>query len=214
MSEHRERDDALAPSVEEAARRLARPVPASPSLVPNVMAAIDRRGLPRRGAMRRLLQRRMLRLSPVQIGLMAASIALAGVFVGRYSRWGIERHESWAAGQSALALTATAGITPGPLTIAVEVHPRGVRFVLSAPEVRNVSLVGDFNGWRADATPLVRDPTTGLWTVDLPISAGRYSYAFVVDGRWMADPQSPRAPEDDFGRPNSVLVVNREASRT
>ena len=195
MTEHHERMDALPPALGDAARRLASPVPVSPSLLPAVMAAITGRPAPRRGMLRGLFQRRWLRVSPLQLGLAAASLAIAGVALGRYT----------AAGRDAAASV---------LTVAVEVRPQGVRFVINAPEVQRIALVGDFNGWNAEATPLVRDRSTGLWTVDLPISVGRYSYAFVVDGRWTADPNSPRAPEDDFGRPNSVLVVHREVSRT
>ena len=187
--------ECLPPALGEAVRRLARPVPVPPTLLPAIMAGVAGRPSPRRGVLRELLHRRWLRVSPLQLGLAAASLAIAGVALGRYSA---------SRGDSA----------PSVLTVAVEVRPQSVRFVLNAPDVQHIALVGDFNGWRAEATPLVRDASTGLWTVDLPISSGRYSYAFVVDGRWTADPNSPRAPEDDFGRPNSVLVVHREASRT
>jgi hypothetical protein len=195
MTEHHERMMDLPPALGDVAQRLARPVPVSPNLLPAVMTAVARRPLPRRAALHAILHRRWFRVSPLQLGLAAASLAIAGVALGRYTA----NHDSAA---------------PSVLTVAVEVRPQSVRFVLNAPDVRHIALVGDFNGWRAQATPLVRDASTGLWTVDLPISSGRYSYAFVVDGRWTADPNSPRAPEDDFGRPNSVLVVHREASRT
>lgn len=84
-----------------------------------------------------------------------------------------------------------------------------VQFLLDAREVSgaaSVSLVGDFNDWDAQATPLQRD--AGAWTVTLPITPGRHVYAFVVDGeRWVADPRAPRAPDADFGRPGSVVIV-------
>jgi hypothetical protein len=35
----------------------------------------------------------------------------------------------------------------------------------------------------------------------------------VVDGeRWTVDPRAPLAPEDDFGKQNSVIVVGGPAS--
>jgi hypothetical protein len=198
--------------LEDAVRRLAQPVPPSPSLLLTVMAAVEQRPVPRRSVMDRLLERRVWRVSPLQVGLIAASVALLGVSIGRYSTGGESRPVP-ATNRTAAVLTSEESAS-ALITIAVEVHSRGVRFVLNVPGGERIALVGDFNGWRADATPLVRDPSTGLWTVDLPIPAGRYNYAFVVDGRWVADPQSPRAPEDDFGRPNSVLVVNRPVPRT
>jgi hypothetical protein len=44
--------------------------------------------------------------------------------------------------------------------------------------------------------------------VVIPLRPGRYRYTFVVDGtRWSRDPAAPRALEDDFGTPTSVITV-------
>src|SRR5688500_10166692 len=59
---------------------------------------------------------------------------------------------------------------------------RVVQFVLRAPEARSVSLVGDFNDWDRGATPLRAVSRDGVWTISLPLPAGRHVYAFVVDG--------------------------------
>lgn len=86
--------------------------------------------------------------------------------------------------------------------------PRVVQFVLVAPAASHVSLVGDFNGWDAQATPLLQASGKGVWAVEVPLAPGRHAYAFVVDdSTWMADPAAARAPGDDFGAPSSVLVV-------
>ena len=45
----------------------------------------------------------------------------------------------------------------------------------------------------------------GTWIIDVPLVAGRYAYAFVVDGRIEVDPTAPRAG-GDFGE-NSILMV-------
>jgi len=82
-----------------------------------------------------------------------------------------------------------------------------VRFVLVAPEAREVSLAGTFNQWDAHATPLIRSGPTGVWTATLTLPAGQHQYAFVVDGvRWVPDPGAP-AVDDGFGRRNSVLTL-------
>jgi len=82
-----------------------------------------------------------------------------------------------------------------------------VRFVLVAPDAREVSLAGTFNQWDAHATPLIRSGPTGVWTATLTLPAGQHQYAFVVDGvRWVADPGAP-AVNDGFGRRNSVLTL-------
>jgi 1,4-alpha-glucan branching enzyme len=82
-----------------------------------------------------------------------------------------------------------------------------VRFELAAPNASRVALVGSFNEWNPAATPLVRDATTGRWMVSLRLPPGRHVYAFVVDGDVTADPEAPRAADDDFGSTNSVVFV-------
>lgn len=84
-----------------------------------------------------------------------------------------------------------------------------VRFDLTAPEAGAVALVGDFNGWDRQATPMRRAKSPGRWTVSVPLARGRHAYGFVVDGvRWVADPVAPLAPPDGFGGVNSIIVVN------
>lgn len=81
------------------------------------------------------------------------------------------------------------------------------QFVLLAPEAASVSLVGDFNDWDAARTPM-RAARPGVWTAVLPLSPGRYRYAFLVNGsEWIADPAAPRAVDDEFGTPSSVVTV-------
>lgn len=82
-----------------------------------------------------------------------------------------------------------------------------VRFVLTAPDARAVTVAGTFNQWDSHATPLVRTGPTGTWTATITLPAGQHQYAFVVDGvRWVPDPAAP-AVDDGFGRRNSVLTL-------
>ena len=83
-----------------------------------------------------------------------------------------------------------------------------VRFEIAAPRASHVALVGSFNEWDPGATPLSRDPATGKWVVSLRLPPGRHVYAFVVDGDVTADPSAPRAADDDFGSPSSVVLVS------
>lgn len=84
-----------------------------------------------------------------------------------------------------------------------------VRFELAAPEAGRVTLVGDFNGWDRQATPMRRSKTPGCWTVSVPLVRGRHAYGFVVDGvRWVPDPMAPLAPADGFGGVNSIILVD------
>jgi hypothetical protein len=107
------------------------------------------------------------------------------------------------------AAESTASIANPPVVTAIPVANREVvRFELAAPKASRVALVGSFNEWNPVATPLTRD-ASGRWVVALHLPPGRHVYAFVVDGDVTADPDAPRAADDDFGSPNSVILVGR-----
>jgi hypothetical protein len=198
----------LGPGVDAAvmaAVRLAPPL----AVVPG--GAVAARPLPRRreGAFARgarwLARPRQVRISPLG-ALAAAGIAIAALFGLRRDT---ERPGELAA-TGEHPVTAT-GEFPVPAAARTRDTIFVTRFVLVAPDAKQVSLVGDFNDWDQAATPLVpvaQGTQGGVWTVELPLRAGRYSYAFLVDGhRWQADPAAPRAVGDDFGRPSSVVTV-------
>ena len=83
-----------------------------------------------------------------------------------------------------------------------------VRFVLVAPYASRVSLVGDFNRWNPRAMPMRRSSDGRTWTVEVPLTPGRHLYSFLVDGDLAPDPAAPRAGDDDFGVPSSVILVS------
>ena len=89
---------------------------------------------------------------------------------------------------------------------------RLVRLMFDHPSAREVAVVGDFNGWRPGATPLVRDGLTRRFTATLALRDGAHRYAFVVDGtRWVPDPSAERVRAND-GRVYSLLHVARAAN--
>jgi hypothetical protein len=75
------------------------------------------------------------------------------------------------------------------------------------PAATKVCVVGSFNGWKPDATPLTRTGN-GQWVGNLTITPGRHEYLFVVDGQWVPDPKAPETVPNPFGGRNSVLVVS------
>ena len=181
------------------ARELRKPERIDPSFDTRVMAEIQAGRSPKRGrsAWQWLVRPRSFQLSPLGgfalAGSMAAVMMLA-VAAGDNRQTEIER----IAGQEQPAAAVN--------------QVQTVQFVFRAPSAQRVALVGDFNDWDSDATPL-RPAAGGLWTVTVPLAAGRYTYTFVVDGeRWMADPAAPPAPPDDFGRPGSVVTIGESAS--
>jgi len=167
--------------IERVAAELKRPVKLDPALDLRVMAEV--RSRPRRAW---LLRPRALRLSP--LGMLARAAVIAAIAVGGTLM------AMRARGAPHIAVAGAAG--------------RPVAFVIYAPGAHTVSLAGDFNDWSTTATPLKPAGASGAWVVTVPLSPGRYHYAFVVNGQaWLTDPGAPRAPGDDFGAPSSVLTV-------
>lgn len=133
--------------------------------------------------------RRSVRLSPVSAFAMAASLA---IFVA----------------------TASFSVARRPLAVAHVDTVHVVRFALADADARRVMLVGTFNQWSKDATPLVAGEN-GTWSITVPLGAGRHEYAFVVQDangeRWVADRFGQRV-RDDYGVESSVVSVGSSPS--
>ena len=136
---------------------------------------------------------------------IALAAGLAGFVVGDVARR--EAVPSVAAvGDPAPESLRLASATPGALGATPAAVP--TQFVLDAPRATRVALVGNFNGWDEAATPLIRDPSSGIWTTTVSLAPGRHVYAFVVDGRSLTlDPRAPTAQDPEFGTPSSVVLV-------
>jgi len=82
-----------------------------------------------------------------------------------------------------------------------------LQFSLYAPQARHVALIGDFNGWGSMSEVKLAPVGKGIWSVSLPLPAGRYQYAFLVNGQhWVTDPRAQQHVKDDFGRQNAVIT--------
>ena len=73
---------------------------------------------------------------------------------------------------------------------------------------RNVTLVGEFNGWDRAATPM-RQLKDGRFTVTLELSPKQaYQFRYLVDGsRWDNDWAADRYVPNPFGGDNSVVLT-------
>jgi hypothetical protein len=196
-------DDEL---IERAAEELRRPVRMDSALDARVMATVHalprhRTARPYRGWLVWLTQPQTVRFSPLGAMAAVAIVVAAVVLVPRLSPDdGAERVVE------TLAMPEAQQSTGSDST-------HMVQFVFVAPTAHSVSLVGDFNNWEMDATPLSAGPSRSVWTVRLPLANGRHRYAFVVDdSTWAADPSAPPAAGDDFGVPSSVITVAERSS--
>jgi len=84
-----------------------------------------------------------------------------------------------------------------------------IRFVLSAPEARSVTLVADFNNWSPESHSLSRSHESGDWELVVPLRKGRgYVYNFVIDGEeWLPDPSAQGTIDDGLGGQASYISL-------
>ena len=80
-------------------------------------------------------------------------------------------------------------------------------FFCQAPAAKQVTLVGDFNGWDPNAIPMTRQPD-GRWTASVELSHGDHQYFFLVDGKRVLDPSATGTARDEHNQPVSLRAVN------
>jgi len=81
------------------------------------------------------------------------------------------------------------------------------------PKAKSVSIVGIFNGWRHDATPMNRG-CEGRWIKHLSLAPGVYEYQLLVDGKWLPHPEADKTAPNPFGEVNSILTVTGPRNET
>lgn len=83
----------------------------------------------------------------------------------------------------------------------------GVFFVQPAVNTDSIAIAGDFNNWSPTANPMRRNDHLSVFEALIPIAPGRHQYRLVIDGVWRADPYNPHQQRNDYGEPNSVVLV-------
>jgi hypothetical protein len=200
------------PIIERVRDTLAPMPKVDPSDVARMLVAIQgkRRTLRERVA-ERLWFMRMPSVSVIGTGAVAALALIVG-FLGR-GAIGRDNTETSTAATDVAAATViapsnSAAVVQNVAAASMDELAVPVQFVLSIPNAKSVSLVGDFNAWDTTDALLEQVPGQQLWTVTVNLKPGRHVYAFVVDGtKWMRDPRAAEAVDEDFGRPQSVIVV-------
>ena len=80
-------------------------------------------------------------------------------------------------------------------------------FYCHAPEANQVSIVGDFNNWNPNATPMIRQPD-GHWMASMELRHGYHRYAFLVDGKTVLDPNAAGRTRDSQNQPASLVAIS------
>lgn len=72
-------------------------------------------------------------------------------------------------------------------------------------QAKKVVLSGSFNNWSPDSI-LMQKTNTG-WTTTMKLPPGKYWYKFVIDGKWITDPDNRLTENDGEGFINSAFYV-------
>jgi hypothetical protein len=75
-------------------------------------------------------------------------------------------------------------------------------FLRSSGDAKAVFLTGNFCSWSDKAFPMTR--TSDGWIATVKLSAGKFWYKFIIDGKWKADSDNLLAERDTGGEINSV----------
>lgn len=84
-----------------------------------------------------------------------------------------------------------------------------VIFVLPVEiKARSASVVGEFNNWDKDASPMTQGPD-GMWKAELKLDAGReFQFRYLVNGNeWHNDWEADKYVMHPYGGENSVVVT-------
>lgn len=89
-----------------------------------------------------------------------------------------------------------------------------VTFVLpSTIWAERVNLVGEFNNWDTQMTPMTHNRADANWKVTLDLKGGgRYRFRYLVDGReWLNDWHADDHIENPYGSFDSVVDLTEPA---
>lgn len=94
-------------------------------------------------------------------------------------------------------------------------HPAGdgTRFAVWAPNAESVGVMGDFNGWRAEASPMTRIDDTGVWQCTIPgVGHGSlYKYEVTANlGKFRVAKADPFARHGETAPGTASIVWHRE----
>lgn len=87
----------------------------------------------------------------------------------------------------------------------VKVDGRWAEFQFYRPHAKEVSIVGDFNGWRPGELRMVR-ADSGHWSARVRLECGRFRFRYLADGQWYTDYAAFGVQAGPFGFDGVVKV--------
>lgn len=70
-------------------------------------------------------------------------------------------------------------------------------------EAKSVLVTGNFNKWSRRDYRMIRKG--GKWIFPIYLAPGKYTYKFIIDGKWILDPANNLYEGNEYGTDNSVL---------
>ena len=71
-----------------------------------------------------------------------------------------------------------------------------------------VYVVGDFNDWDRQRTPLYQD-RDGVWRVEVDLPCGqRFQFRYYVDDHWLTDNHADGMTDNPYGTQNSIVETD------
>ncbi len=85
-------------------------------------------------------------------------------------------------------------------------HPN-YEFTLSGyQDAKQVILSGSFNNWNPNGFNMIKK--NDVWTFPVQLKSGKHLYKYIIDGKWIVDPQNEIWEENAEGTGNSVLWID------
>ncbi|MFM2286481.1 MAG: hypothetical protein RLZZ543_1978 [Bacteroidota bacterium] len=84
-------------------------------------------------------------------------------------------------------------------------------FLKGFENAQSVFLAGSFNGWSTSGQAMHK--IENGWSVLSKVKAGKHLYKFIVDGKWMNDPNASENEYDGYGGSNSVFYASNYVFR-
>ncbi len=149
------------------------------------------------------------RVVPATNNVAAANIAAADrPEAGMDAVDGTAAQDVWTQGNDGLLSVAgqLASQSAQDVNAVRESIPVATQFSVAAREAKQVSLVGDFNGWDPAVTPL-RKMQDGSWIGTALLRPGHHTYAYMIDGVIVPDPRAVNVRDRDYDVIVSTIVV-------
>jgi 1,4-alpha-glucan branching enzyme len=88
----------------------------------------------------------------------------------------------------------------------IALNPNHIFELEQHQDAKKVIVTGSFNGWSTRDYRMARQG--GKWILPVSLKPGKYTYKFIVDGKWITDPANKLYEENEYGTGNSVLWID------